>query len=1007
MSRCAEPPARAASRRRPAPVRVDIKGIDQRILALGVPAGDYSSLTAGPAGSVFYLETPRGGGQAPLTLHRYQLRERRAAPFLEGIRSFTLSGDGKKLLYRADGNRWGVVVTDRPAKVGEGPIDVTGLDALIDPRAEWAQIFRETWRIQREYFYDATMHGADWQAVYDKYRPLVPFVAHRADLGYLIAMVGGELMVGHSYISAPAIVPDGDPVSVGMLGADYAIENGRYRIRRIYTGENWNPELQAPLSAPGMQVSEGDYLLEVNGKPLAPPANIYQIFEGTAGRQTLIRVNSTPSLEGSRVVTVVPVASEDALRTRAWIENNRRLVDKLSGGRLAYVWLPNTGMPGYTSFNRLLLRAAEQGRRGHRRALQPGRHGGGLHRQRAGPEADGLLRAPRRQAVDVADGGHLRPEGDDHQRVGRLGRRRAAVLLQAAEDRAAGRHAHVGRAGRHPRHSRDDRRRRHHRAVARVLRSQWPVGGRERGRRARHRGRDHAGRRGRGPRPAARTRRAGSDEAAGEDSGEARAASGADRSHEAQAPLAADIAMTRSTRVTTRIAVVVASIVAIGLGGVGLVGRQPAAPRAHLDRGDDPDARRHAALHTDLHARQASPTPLPIVFQRTPYGVGQNTPAGVATALVDLPADGYIIVLQDIRGRFKSEGQFVMLRQPRDRKDPKAIDESTDTYDTIEWLLKNVPGNNGRVGMVGTSYPAWLAVMGALDPHPALKAIVPKASPADMWLGDDFHHNGAFRLSYGLEYAYMMESSKEMTPAATLIDRYDTYDWYLELGPLSNANRRYFRESLPTWNDFVRHPDYDAFWKRQAFAPWLNRVTVPTLNVAGWWDQEDFYGPIKIYELLEKHDTKRENFLVVGPWNHGGWSRGTGRTLGRIDFGSETATHYRRNMMATFLAHYLKDQGAPPASEALTFRTGANEWTQHDAWPPVKNVTPRRLYFQEDGKLAFTAPPAAKADAFDTYVSDPHSPVPYRPRPITLGRGWSTWLVEDQRFVHGRPDVRT
>ena len=221
-----------------------------------------------------------------------------------------------------------------------------------------------------------------------------------------------------------------------------------------------------------------------------------------------------------------------------------------------------------------------------------------------------------------------------------------------------------------------------------------------------------------------------------------------------------------------------------------------------------------------------------------------------------------------------------MLRQPRDRKDAKAIDESTDTYDTIEWLLANVRGHNGRVGMVGTSYPAWLAVMGALDPHPALAAIVPQASPADMWLGDDFHHNGAFRLSYGLEYAYMMESSKEITNPATLIDRHDTYDWYLELGSLANANRRYFRESLPSWNDFVRHPDYDAFWKRQAFAPWLNRVTVPTLNVAGWWDQEDFYGPIKIYELFERHDTKGENFLVVGPWNHGGWSRGAGPDAG-------------------------------------------------------------------------------------------------------------------------------
>jgi uncharacterized protein len=412
-------------------------------------------------------------------------------------------------------------------------------------------------------------------------------------------------------------------------------------------------------------------------------------------------------------------------------------------------------------------------------------------------------------------------------------------------------------------------------------------------------------------------------------------------------------------------------------------------------------------LYTQIYTPAGASEPLPIVFQRTPYGIGQNTAAAVATALADLPADGYIIVLQDIRGRFKSEGAFVMLRQPRDRSNPTAIDESTDTYDTIEWLLKNVAGNNGRVGMVGTSYPAWLAVMGALDPHPALKAIVPQASPADMWIGDDFHHNGAFRLSYGLEYAYMMESSKEITSAATLIDRYDTYEWYLDLGPLANVNRRFFREAIPTWNDFVRHPDYDAFWKRQAFAPWLTRVTVPTLNVAGWWDQEDFYGPIKIYELLEKHDAARENFLVVGPWNHGGWSRGPGRTLGRIDFGSDTAAHYRRNIMATFLAHYLRDRGPAPASEALTFRTGVNEWVQHEAWPPVKDVAPERLYFQASGKLAFNPPPPSKEPAFDSYVSDPDAPVPYRPRPITLSRGWPTWLVEDQRFVHGRPDVLT
>ena len=338
----------------PATVRVDVQGIGQRILALSVPAADYGALTPGSAGTLFYAETPRAAGNPPLIIHRYQLRERKAAPYLEGVRSYALSGDTKRMLYRADGNRWGIVPTDRPAppKVGEGAIDVGTLEAMIDPRVEWAQIFRETWRIQREYFYDAAMHGADWPALYEKYRVLVPFVAHRADLGYLIASLAGELAVGHSYLTGAGDVPTGDPVSVGMLGADYAIENGRYRIKKIYGGENWNPELQAPLSGPGIQVAEGDYLLEVNGRPLAPPANVYQLFEGTAGKQTLVRVNSSPSIEGSRVVTVVPVASEDALRTRAWIEGNRRLVDKLSGGRLAYVWLPNTAGPGYTAFNR-------------------------------------------------------------------------------------------------------------------------------------------------------------------------------------------------------------------------------------------------------------------------------------------------------------------------------------------------------------------------------------------------------------------------------------------------------------------------------------------------------------------------------------------------------------------------------------------------------------------------------------------------------------------------------
>jgi tricorn protease len=335
-------------------VKIDIDRIGQRILALNLPPGDYNLLAAGAAGTLYYTESPRagGGGIPALTLFRYALSERKATPFLEGIRSYALSADRKKLLYQAAGNRWGIVGTERPAKVGDGMLDVARLETWVDPRAEWAQIFRETWRIQREFFYDARMHGADWEKVYAKYSPLLPYVGHRSDLGYLIASVGGELVVGHSYLTGGGDQPEAEPVSVGLLGADYTIENGRYRIRRIYTGENWNPDLQAPLSAPGVRVGEGDYLLEVNGQPLVPPANLYRLFEGTAGKQTLIRVNSTPAVEGSRLAAVVPVASEEGLRTRAWIEGNRRLVDKLSGGRLAYVWLPNTSVPGYAAFNR-------------------------------------------------------------------------------------------------------------------------------------------------------------------------------------------------------------------------------------------------------------------------------------------------------------------------------------------------------------------------------------------------------------------------------------------------------------------------------------------------------------------------------------------------------------------------------------------------------------------------------------------------------------------------------
>ncbi|HVS59087.1 MAG TPA: PDZ domain-containing protein, partial [Gemmatimonadaceae bacterium] len=339
-------------------VRIDEQGIRQRILTIGIPAGDFSNLTAGTAGTFFYTEpgTPSSGvAGGSLKLQRYQLKERATATFLDGIRSYSLSADKKKLLYSAGVGAaalWGVVSTERAAKVGDGPLNVAQMEMLVDPRVEWAEIFRESWRSQRDFFYDASMHGADWQGVLAKYSALLPYVRHRADLSYLIAQTGGELVVGHSYLTGGGDEPAETPVSVGLLGADYTVENGHYRIHRIFTGENWNPDLRAPLSAPGVHVSTGDYLLEVNGQPLAPPTNVYEPFEGTAGHQVVIRVNSAPTLEGSRLVTVIPVPTEDGLRTRAWIEDNRRKVDELSGGRLAYLWLPNTGMSGYAAFTR-------------------------------------------------------------------------------------------------------------------------------------------------------------------------------------------------------------------------------------------------------------------------------------------------------------------------------------------------------------------------------------------------------------------------------------------------------------------------------------------------------------------------------------------------------------------------------------------------------------------------------------------------------------------------------
>jgi len=342
---------------KPAPsaaeARIDLEGIERRIIPLDVPAGDLGDLAAGVAGTFFYTQAPPSGegGPQPQQLFQYSLSDRKAHPFVDGITSYMISADAKRILY-SSGGRWSIVSAEQPPKAGEGALAIDDMETLVDPRAEWAEIYREAWRTQREFFYDAKMHGNDWQAIYDKYSAFLPYVQHRADLAYLIATVGGELTVGHSYLEGLGDVPDTAHTSVGLLGADYSVENGRYRIQRIYTAGSWNPRLRAPLSVPGVNVSEGNYILEVNGRALTPPANLYSFFEGSAGKLTSVRVNTTPGMQGSWVINVMPIADDEALRTQAWIDDNRRLVDKLSGGRLAYVWLPNTSGAGFTAFNR-------------------------------------------------------------------------------------------------------------------------------------------------------------------------------------------------------------------------------------------------------------------------------------------------------------------------------------------------------------------------------------------------------------------------------------------------------------------------------------------------------------------------------------------------------------------------------------------------------------------------------------------------------------------------------
>jgi uncharacterized protein len=406
-------------------------------------------------------------------------------------------------------------------------------------------------------------------------------------------------------------------------------------------------------------------------------------------------------------------------------------------------------------------------------------------------------------------------------------------------------------------------------------------------------------------------------------------------------------------------------------------------------------------------------TPLPFLIQRTPYGCGETNRLSFSGGRPELARDGYIYVCGDIRGRYQSEGEFVMSRPLADHHDRKAIDESTDTYDTVAWLLANVQGNNGRVGFIGTSYPGFLAMMAGIDPHPAVKAISPQAPMIDVWMGDDFFHNGAFRQTYGYDYVYAMESSKESTEVDYGKDKdgkpRDGFDFFLERGSFQEDVKKSGSKTLPSWKLFLEHPAYDSVWSSRGVEHSLNTVAVPTLTVGGYYDQEDMYGPQIEYQSLEPHDTNHQNFLVLGPWRHGYWGSSS-RHLGNVDYTEPIGKEYRAQIEAKFFAHYLKD--APGENKAgfdlentASFQTGSNTWKRYAQFPP-KESQPTSLHLQGDGKLSWSD---STAQAKTSYVSDPANPVPYRHRPIqptySDGSQWFNWMTEDQRFVTDRKDV--
>jgi len=417
-----------------------------------------------------------------------------------------------------------------------------------------------------------------------------------------------------------------------------------------------------------------------------------------------------------------------------------------------------------------------------------------------------------------------------------------------------------------------------------------------------------------------------------------------------------------------------------------------------------------AKLHVVILKPSDITTPLPFLIQRTPYGVDETSREWFFNARPELARAGYIYVGADIRGRYKSEGDFVMMRPLADHKKHKAIDESTDTWDTVDWLVKNVEGNNGRAGFIGTSYPGFLAMMAGIDPHPAVKAISPQAPMIDVWMGDDFFHNGAFRQTYGYDYVLSMESSKQDTDVTYGQDAaakpVDGYDYFLGRGSFAEDVKQSGAKVLPSWGLFLKHPEYSAAWRTRGVEHALKAVSVPTLSVGGTYDQEDMFGPQEAYVRLEPHDQKHENFLVLGPWRHGSWGSSS-RHLGNLNYGEAIGKEFRAQIEAKFFGHYLKDEAGFDLEDTASFQTGSNTWKRYAHFPPQASHT-ESLYLEASGELGWAAP---AAEARTSYASDPAHPVPYRARPIqptySADSQWYNWLTEDQRFATERKDVAT